>query len=146
MDWLDLLAVQGTLKSLLQHHSSKASVLRHSAFFMVQLSRGVDQWGWWIPVHTPHSSDPDCPGGPPGYKETWLYVVDCLECLFVLCVMALCLYRYILFRCVSIHMPVLPLKPVSSLIRTRGCTLCSLVVSSSAKGSQGQECEFRKFL
>ena len=38
MDWLDLLAVQGTLKSLLQHHSSKASVLRHSALFMVQLS------------------------------------------------------------------------------------------------------------
>ena len=38
MDWLDLLAVQGTLKSLLQHHSSKASILRHSAFFMVQLS------------------------------------------------------------------------------------------------------------
>ena len=35
MDWLDLLAVQGTLKSLLQHHSSKASILRHSAFFMV---------------------------------------------------------------------------------------------------------------
>ena len=38
MDWLDLLAVQGTLGSLLQHHSSKASVLRHSAFFTVQLS------------------------------------------------------------------------------------------------------------
>ena len=38
MDWLDLLAVQGTLKSLLQHHSSKASVLQHSAFFTVQLS------------------------------------------------------------------------------------------------------------
>ena len=38
MDWLDLLAVQGTLKSLLQHHSSKASVLRRSAFFTVQLS------------------------------------------------------------------------------------------------------------
>ena len=38
MDWLDLLAVQGTLKSLLQHCSSKASVLHHSAFFMVQLS------------------------------------------------------------------------------------------------------------
>ena len=37
MDWLDLLAVQGTLKSLLQHHSSKASILRHSAFF-IQLS------------------------------------------------------------------------------------------------------------
>ena len=38
MDWLDLLAVQGTLKSLLQHHSSKASILGRSAFFMVQLS------------------------------------------------------------------------------------------------------------
>ena len=38
MDWLDLLAVQGTLKSFLQHHSSKASILWHSAFFMVQLS------------------------------------------------------------------------------------------------------------
>ena len=38
MDWLDLRAVQGTLKSLLQHHSSKASVLRHSAFFTVWLS------------------------------------------------------------------------------------------------------------
>ena len=38
MDWLDLLAVQGTFSSLLQHHSSKASVLQHSAFFMVQLS------------------------------------------------------------------------------------------------------------
>ena len=38
IDWFDLLAVQGTLKSLLQHHSSKASILQYSAFFMVQLS------------------------------------------------------------------------------------------------------------
>ena len=38
MDWLDLLVVQGTLKTLLQHHNSKASILWHSAFFMVQLS------------------------------------------------------------------------------------------------------------
>ena len=38
MDWLELLAVQGTLKSLLQHHSSKASILQRSAFFIVQLS------------------------------------------------------------------------------------------------------------
>ena len=38
MDWLNLLAVQGTLKSLLQHHGSKTSILRHSAFFTVQLS------------------------------------------------------------------------------------------------------------
>ena len=38
MDWLDLLAVQGTLKSFLEHHNSKTSILRHSAFFIVQLS------------------------------------------------------------------------------------------------------------
>ena len=38
MDWLDLLAIQGTLKSLLQHHSSKASILQHSAFFIIELS------------------------------------------------------------------------------------------------------------
>ena len=38
VDWLDLLAIQGTLKSLLQHHSSKASILQHSAFFILQLS------------------------------------------------------------------------------------------------------------
>ena len=43
MDWLDLFAVQGTLKSLLQHHSSKASILRHSAFFTVQLSRLLEK-------------------------------------------------------------------------------------------------------
>ena len=45
MDWLDLLAVQGTLKSLLQHHSSKASILWCSAFFIVQLSISIhDHW------------------------------------------------------------------------------------------------------
>ena len=38
MDWVDLLAVQGTLKSLLQHHSSKASILQHSSFFTIQIS------------------------------------------------------------------------------------------------------------
>ena len=41
MDWLDVLAVQGTLKRLIQHHSSKASVLQHSAFFMVQLTHSL---------------------------------------------------------------------------------------------------------
>ena len=46
MDWFDLLAVQGTLKSLLQHHSSKASILWHSAFFMVWLS--YPYMMWWI--------------------------------------------------------------------------------------------------
>ena len=44
VDWFDLLAVQGTLKSLLQHHSSKASVLWHSTFFMVQFSHPHDCW------------------------------------------------------------------------------------------------------
>ena len=44
MDWLDLLAVRGTLKSLLQYHSSKASVLWHSAFFIVQLTSLHDYW------------------------------------------------------------------------------------------------------
>ena len=44
MDWLDLLAVQGTLKSLLQHHSSKASVLQCLAFFTVQLTSIHDHW------------------------------------------------------------------------------------------------------
>ena len=44
IDWFDLLAVQGTLKSLLQHHSSKASILWHSAFFMVQLTSTHAYW------------------------------------------------------------------------------------------------------
>ena len=45
MDWLDLLAVQGTLKSLLQHHSRKASILQHWAFFIIQLSHPIhDYW------------------------------------------------------------------------------------------------------
>ena len=52
MDWLHLLAVRGTLKSLLQHHSSKASIFRHSAFFIVQLSHPYMTIGktvaWWM--------------------------------------------------------------------------------------------------
>ena len=66
MDWLDLLAVQGTLKSLLQHHSSKASILWHSAFFIVQLSHPYMTTGktialtWgiqkWLPVCISQSS------------------------------------------------------------------------------------------
>ena len=50
MDWLDLLAVQGTLQRLLQHHSSKASILRHSAFFIVQLSHPYMTTGKTITV------------------------------------------------------------------------------------------------
>ena len=52
MDWLDLLAVQGTLKSLLQQHSSKASILQHSAFFIVQLSRPYTTTGKIIALTT----------------------------------------------------------------------------------------------
>ena len=44
IDWFDLLVIRGTLKSLLQHHSSKASVLQRSAFFIVQLSHPYDYW------------------------------------------------------------------------------------------------------
>ena len=52
MHWLDLLAVQGTLKSLLQHHSSKASIRRHSAFFIVQLSHPYMTTGKTIALTT----------------------------------------------------------------------------------------------
>ena len=52
MNWLDLLAVQGTLKSLLQHHSSKASILQHSAFFIVQLSHPYMTTGKTIALTT----------------------------------------------------------------------------------------------
>ena len=55
MDWLDLLAVQGTLKSLLQHHSSKASNLRCSAFFIVQLSHPYMTTGKTIALTNNHS-------------------------------------------------------------------------------------------
>ena len=56
MDWLDFLAVQGTLKSLLQHHSSKASILLHSAFFIVQLSHPYLTTGKNILI-SPHFTD-----------------------------------------------------------------------------------------
>ena len=51
MDWLDFLAIQGTLKSLLQHHSSKASILRCSALFIVQLSHPYMTTGKTIDLH-----------------------------------------------------------------------------------------------
>uniref|UniRef100_A0AC11E4V6 Phosphatase and actin regulator 4 n=1 Tax=Ovis aries TaxID=9940 RepID=A0AC11E4V6_SHEEP len=57
MDWLDLLAVQGILKSLLQHHSSKASILRHSAFFTVQLSHAYMTTGKTIALTRQTSVD-----------------------------------------------------------------------------------------
>ena len=56
IDWLGLLAVQGTLKSLLQHHSSKASILQHSAFFIVQLSHPYMTTGKTIFVYIQHQT------------------------------------------------------------------------------------------
>ena len=72
MDWLDLLAVQGTLKSLLQHHSSKATILWHSAFFIVQLSHpymttrkiiALPRWAFVGKVLKTHVSNELVPGG-----------------------------------------------------------------------------------
>ena len=64
MDWLDLLAVQGTLKSLLQHHSSKASILRRSAFFIVQLSH------------------PSLPAGKTIALTVWIFVSKVMSLIF----------------------------------------------------------------
>ena len=61
MDWLDLLAVQGTLKSLLQHHSSNASILQHSAFFTVQLSHPYMTTGKTIALTQFSSIAQSCP-------------------------------------------------------------------------------------
>ena len=58
MDWLDLLEVQGTLKSILQHHSSKASILLHSVFFIVQLSHPYMTTGKTIPLTRWNNSSP----------------------------------------------------------------------------------------
>ena len=73
IDWLDLLAVQGTLKSLLQHHSSKASILRYSAFFIVQLSHPYMTTRKTIALTAAAKSRQSCPtlcnpidGSPPG--------------------------------------------------------------------------------
>ena len=73
MDWLDLLAVQGTLKSLLQHHSSKASILWHSAFFTVQLPHPYMTTGKTIALTAAAKSLQSCPtlcdpidSSPPG--------------------------------------------------------------------------------
>ena len=60
MDWLDLLAVQGTVKGLLQHHSSKASILWHSAFFMVQFSHPYMTTGKTIALTRWTSDDKYC--------------------------------------------------------------------------------------
>ena len=67
MDWLDVLAIQGTLKSLLQHHSSKASILRHSAFFIVQLSHPYMTTGKTITL------------------TSWTFVGKVMSLLFIRC-------------------------------------------------------------
>ena len=66
MNWLDLLAVQGTIKSLLQHHSSKASILRRSAFFIVQLSHPYMTTGKTIALRQTKNVVKHCKGFPGG--------------------------------------------------------------------------------
>ena len=71
MDWLDLLAVQGTLKSLLQHHGSKSSILQRSACFIVQLSRPYMTTGKTIPL------------------TRWTFVVKVIYLFFLICCLML---------------------------------------------------------
>ena len=75
MDWLDLLVVQGTLKGLLQHHSSRASILWHSAFFIVQLLHPYMTIGKTIALtrQSPHSS----------FYSSWGHPILPWECLLV---------------------------------------------------------------
>ena len=68
MDWLSLLVVQGTLKSLLKHHSSKASILQHSAFFIVQLSYPYMTTGKTIAL-----TRPTFVGNPKG-NQSWIFI------------------------------------------------------------------------
>ena len=88
MDWLDLLAVQGTLKSLLQHHSSNASILRHSAFFTVQLSYPYMTTGKTIALTAAATAKSlhSCPtlcdpidGSPPGSSVHGIFQARVLE-------------------------------------------------------------------
>ena len=80
MDWLDLLAVQGTLKSLLQRHSSKASVLQHSAFFTVQLSHL-----WSVSTNICHFRTPN-------WENFYIYVCVCVYvCVYIYICMYVCL-------------------------------------------------------
>ena len=75
MDWLDLLAVQGTLKSLLQHHSSKASILRHSAFFTVHPSHPYMTTGKTTALTYPFS-----------YLEPVCCSMSSSDCCFLTCI------------------------------------------------------------
>ena len=100
MDWLDLLAIQGTLKSLLQHHSSKASILWHSAFFIVQLSHPYMSTGKTIAL------------------TRWTFVGKVMSLLFI--------YLFIYFICsgfcihwnetaMGLHVFPIPIPPPTSL-------------------------------
>ena len=81
MDWLDLLAVQGTLKSLLQHHSSKASILRHSAFFTVQLSHPYMTTGKTIALTRHYFANKGLSSQGYGFScsHVWVRELDCEE-------------------------------------------------------------------
>ena len=84
MDCLDLLAVQGTLKSLLQHHSSKASILQHSAFFIVQLSHPYMTTGTTIAL-TRWAAVTICSDFGLIQVNTWLTIVSMYSMVVVVC-------------------------------------------------------------
>ena len=93
MDWLDLLAVQGTLKSLLQHHSSKASILQLSAFFTVQPSHPYMTTGKTIVLTAAAATAKSLQscltlcnprdGGPPGSPVPGILQAGTLECVAI---------------------------------------------------------------
>ena len=91
MDWLDLLAVQGTLKSLLKHHSSKASILPHSAFFIVQLSHPYMTTGLyrWVSFPRFHSWVQIEAGLNPRHSDTraWAFISCSSQLYGLLCVL-----------------------------------------------------------
>ena len=84
IDRLDLLAVQGTIKSFLQHHSSKVSILWHSAFFIVQLSYPLGPW--YYPVisssNSPFSSCPQCFPASGSFPMSQFFTSGGQNCLF----------------------------------------------------------------
>ena len=131
MDWLDILVVQGTLKSLLQHHSSKASVLRCSAFFIVQLSHPYMTTGktialtrqtfvdkvmsllfnmlsrlviTFLPRSKPQSMEfKNTRMGCPSRGSSQSRDLICMSCVF-------CIGRQILYHCATWEAPILPTK------------------------------------
>ena len=111
MDWLDFLAIQGTLKSLLQHHSSKASILRHSAFLIVQLSHSYMTTGKTIAL------------------TRWIFVDKVMSPLFNMLSRLVITFlprskRLLISWLQSPSAVILEPKKIKSLCHTPGCKIC----------------------